>query len=263
MSAETTPTFIGRIGGMFRRSNRIEEISQDSLTALLDGASLETETPAAAEPATQIEPRTTAFLRPWGKREQAIDQLQNGVAALSDLMGSIRDNLERQSNRQDELLTYLSHLPEALQTLPETARVQGETLKAIQHQMEQSNAQQGKVADVLERIHRADAEQRSSLDAVQDRVDIISMQEESIGRNLTLVGTAMESVSRHSETSAKVLSNLHENLTNRDMDLERVIRRQNTRFTTMLTVAIVLSVAALTAVVVFGYLGYETLNHMR
>ena len=48
----------------------------------------------------------------------------------------------------------------------------------------------------------------------------------------------------------------------RDGELERVIRQQNTRFTTMLSVAIVMSMAALTAVVVFGYLGYQTLSHM-
>jgi hypothetical protein len=40
----------------------------------------------------------------------------------------------------------------------------------------------------------------------------------------------------------------------RDAELERVLRRQNTRFTTMLIVAIVLSVAALTAVAMVGYL---------
>ena len=56
---------------------------------------------------TVVEPRST-FLRPWARRDAAIENLQNGLVALSDLMGSIRSNLERQSNRQDEVLHYLA-----------------------------------------------------------------------------------------------------------------------------------------------------------
>jgi len=43
------------------------------------------------------------------------------------------------------VLAYLSHLPEALRTLPESSRVHGETLKAIHQQLEQQNIQQDKL----------------------------------------------------------------------------------------------------------------------
>ena len=61
---------------------------------------------------TGPEPRST-FLRPWAKRDAAIEQLQSGVGALADLMTGIKDNLERTAKRQDELVQYLSHLPGA------------------------------------------------------------------------------------------------------------------------------------------------------
>ena len=49
----------------------------------------------------------------------------------------------------------------------------------------------------------------------------------------------------------------------RDGELERVLKRQNTRFTTLLTVAIVLSISALTAVSTFGYLAYEAMFKIK
>ena len=85
-------------------------------------------------PQTQIATRGS-FLRPWAKRDAAIANLTHGFQTLTDLMVAVRDNLEQQNRRQDELIRYMSHLPEAIQLIPETARAQGETLKAIHQQI--------------------------------------------------------------------------------------------------------------------------------
>ena len=53
------------------------------------------------------------------------------------------------------------------------------------------------------------------------------------------------------------------NLDQRDKQLENILHRQGTRFTTMLAIAIFLSIAALAAVTVMGYLGFEALQKVR
>jgi len=50
------------------------------------------------------------------------------------------------------------------------------------------------------------------------------------------------------------LESLRENLKSRDGELERVIQRQNVRFTTLLIAAICVSITALAAVLVMGYM---------
>ncbi|HWE02311.1 MAG TPA: hypothetical protein VG326_07840 [Tepidisphaeraceae bacterium] len=261
----TLTTFFGRLGNMFRRPTH--DLATEQSVA---------EQPAASEVSSSHdlsaitggpdnhdsgETRTT-FLRPWTRRDQGIEHLQVGMSALTDLMATIRGNLERDAQRQDEILAYLSRLPQAIDSLPETSRVQGETLKAIQQGIDQQNAQQSKLAEVLERIVQADDEHREALLGVRDRADTIAQREQEIGRSLSTASVALETVSKNSESSARVLENLRDNLSSRDSDWESVIRRQNTRLTTMLTAAIVMSMAALTAVVVFGYLGYQTLSHI-
>ena len=86
-------------------------------------ASAANESASRVSPSQVIEPRST-FLRPWAKRDAAIENLQGGINAIGDLMNGIRNHLEQQSRRQDELLGYLSHLPAALEQLPESNRVQ-------------------------------------------------------------------------------------------------------------------------------------------
>jgi hypothetical protein len=254
MNGQLSTNFFGRIGSLFRKPG-LDGVIRRSLPAP-DGGS------GPGEPGESGEQRA-AFLRPWSRRDQAIDQVQNGVAALTDLIGTIRETLDRQSDRQDELMQCLALLPKALDALPESNRVHGEALRVIQTGIEQQNAQQGKLATVLERMSRDDTGHARVLDSVREKIDMIGMHEEAISHSLTSVSKALASVSTNSESSSRVLENLKANIGTRDGELERIIRKQNTRFTTMLTVAIVLSMAALTAVVVLGYLGYESLSRMH
>ena len=237
-------TFFGKLGSFFRGGSNV----QGDLPLVQHGENGDS--------------RST-FLRPWAKRDQAIENLQNGFNTLTGLMGSIRDNLETQNSRQQELMSLLSQLPQSLEGLPEASRVQSETLKAIHQQLATQNGHQNKLGDILERISQASAEQRRTLDALDERFETVTQHDAAISQNLSSVGNALQSMSKNSAASAEVLNQMKENTSARDAELERILHRQGTRFTTMLAVAIFLSVAALVAVSVIGYLGFEALNKMK
>ncbi len=202
---------------------------------------------------TALETRTT-FLRPWAKRDAAIQQLQDGFTTLTDLMGAIRDNLEKQNERQDELMNALSQLPQMLESLPESNRMQSETLKAIHQQIQSHGAQQERLGDILNKIGANSGEQKQMVDALRDRVEDLHKADTSIADYLSNVGSALKDVSQNSASTTQVLSSMRDNIDSRDGELQRVIHRQGTRFTTMLATAIFLSIAAITAVCVMGYL---------
>lgn len=235
-------TLLGRLGRFFRRHS-------DSDLPLADNGD--------NTGLQRVEASRGTFLRPWARRDQAIQNLQHGFDALTDLLQSVRDNLDRQSERQDELLEYLSHLPEALKALPESSRVQAETLKAIHQQLAAGNGQQTKLADILERLSNASAADKETLDELGGRLDDLSRHDQRISDTLGSVGTAMESVSTTSASSAQVLQQVRDNINSRDGQLERILLKQNTRFTTMLSIAIFLSITALAAVCVVGWLMYN------
>jgi ABC-type transporter Mla subunit MlaD len=157
----------------------------------------------------------------------------------------------------------LSQLPQSLESLPASNRVQAETLKAIHQQLATQNGHQTKLGDILDRISQASTENRKSLDALDDRFETFSQHDAAISQNLSSVGSAMETVSRNTSTSAELLGQMKENITARDGELERILHRQGTRFTTMLSVAIFLSIAALVACSIIGYLGYAALAKIK
>lgn len=237
-------TLLSRIGSWFKKSqhNRL-----DGELPLNDNGS------SNGGGGGIIETRST-FLRPWARRDQAIANLQEGFNTLTELMSAVRDHLADQTQRQDELLKYLSHLPQALQNASEANRVQNDTLRAIHAQMESAGERQQELTEFLDKLTQASTGQHEVLGALRERIEGVAEQDRLISDTLHGVGSALQSVSKTSHSSAEVLQQLRDNINSRDGQLERVLQRQNTRFTTMLAIAIFLSVAALVAVGVVGYL---------
>jgi uncharacterized phage infection (PIP) family protein YhgE len=265
--------FMSRIGAWFRKNPSLPEEppvnGEDGVEPILSGGSDPNDSQdeyknedVQMNTAPEAEPRVT-FLRPWAKRDNAMDNLQRGIGALSDLLVSLRDNMEKQSERQEQLLGHLAGLPEALRALPEASRMQTEALQAIHGQIERQTEQQSRLGDVLDRLSIADEQQSGTLEALRQTVSSLNDHDQAISQNMQSLGSALASMSGNSQSSAQVLEQLRDNSARRDGELERVLKRQNTRFTTLLTVAIVLSIAALTAVSTFGYLAYEAMTKIK
>ncbi|MBC7785094.1 MAG: hypothetical protein H7144_14765 [Burkholderiales bacterium] len=195
-----------------------------------------------------------SLFRPFAKRDAALQSLQAGFVTLTDLMVGIRENLESQGKRQHELLEHLARLPAVLEQLPESARVQGETLKALHQQLSSQNEQQLRLTEILDHVSKSSTTQKDVLEDIQERVDRMRQTDEQIANNLVNVGTTMQELGRSTNTGAQILENMRDNITSRDNELQQVLLKQGTRFTVMLSIAIFLSIAALVAVSVIGYL---------
>jgi hypothetical protein len=233
-----TETFLHRIGRLFKRPAKPNGDSHD-------GQDQNPSVTLEAQPIT---------LRPWRKNSAAIAHLQDGFQSLTQLMDEIRQNMVSQSRRQDELIGYLSALPKLLESIPESGRLHAETLQAIQTQLQRHGDHQETLGEILEKLAESGGDQKDLLEGLRERVETLNAQDKAMADSLGSVSASLEQSTRHSVAGTQVLESLRENLKSRDGDLEKVIQRQNARFTTLLIVAICISVAALVAVGVVGYL---------
>ena len=227
-------TIVSRVRGWFRKS-RMDDVGLTDMPA-------------------ETSVQSTSLFRPFARRDSAMQSLQQGFVTLTDLMVGIRENLENQGRRQDQLLTELAKLPAMLEQLPESARIQGETLKALHQELSQQHVQQQRLTEILDHVSKSNTSQREVLDGMSDRMDRMRQTDEQISNNLTSVGTTMQELGKNTTTSAQIMETLRDNMASRDNDLQQVLMRQGTRFTVMLAVAIFLSIAALVAVSIIGYL---------
>jgi ABC-type transporter Mla subunit MlaD len=224
------PSFMSRIAGWFRWNR-----SDDSLPLEKETFALEVKTPA----------RRGWFFQRDSRRDAAMESLQRGFDDLTRLITSIRDNMDQQTRRQDELLSFVSQLPELLETLPESLRTQGETLRAIVTQLQQQMEHQARLGQVLGQLADADADHHQRIGAMDQRLEAMTMQSQTISATLRQVGASLDSAGRASEATAETIRQIQEKISTRDEQLESVLRTQNTRFTTMIAAAIAIAIAAL------------------
>jgi DNA repair exonuclease SbcCD ATPase subunit len=241
-----TETFLNRIGRIFKRNAKSNGNGTSAVASSDSGDE--------SSPRTELMESRGTLIKPWGRNNQAISQLQEGFQSLTELMGAIKSNMEAQNARQDQLLAHLSHLPKVLETIPESNRLQGETLKAIHQQLVHQAGQQATLGEILGKLSESDGDQKDLLEGLRERVETLNHQDKAMADSLNTVGSALESVSKNSATSAEVLGHLRDNMKSRDSDLEKVLHRQGARFTTMLAIAIFLSIAALAAVCIMGWM---------
>jgi uncharacterized phage infection (PIP) family protein YhgE len=248
------PTIFARVGRWFRKP--LEEDGNGNGNGHTDAIDGGTSTDSTG---TSLTESRGMLLRPRRSRNdpgygEAIANVQTGLNSLTGLMGAIQTHLETQNRRQEELIQHLATLPKVLDAIPDSMRLHGETIKAIHEQIANQTQQQEKLSEILSSMNRSGTEQIQTLDGLKARVDAISMHDQAITDNLKNVGTAMQTVSENSTTSAEVLQQLRHQLSGREDELQRVLQRQGTRFTTLLSIAIFLAMSALTAVVVLAWM---------
>lgn len=255
--SDDQPTFLSRVSSWLKRKGNGNGGGRDSALPLERHAHEMDREHHGDEPAVgtmldRVTVRRPSIFRPFARRDAAIQSLQSGFQSMADLMGTIRENLETQGRRQDQMLSYLSNLPEILQSLPETHKVQTETLKSIGQQIESQVEQQRRLTDILDKVSDSGTQQREFLEQLHGRVETLGETNEAISENLRQFGASMENVGKNTDSSAQILQQLRDNLNARDTEIQSILQRQNARLTIMLTVAIILSVASIAAVVVMG-----------
>ena len=238
-------TLISRVKNWFNKPHIDGRIEDGELT------DLPANTERSPHPETDSRP---SLFRPFARRDNAIQSLHAGFVTLTDLMVGIRENLEQQGKRQDELLEHLSKLPAVLEQLPESNRMQGETLKALHQELSAQHSQQHRLTEILDHVGKSSTQQRDVLEGLQERVERMRTTDEQIASNLVNVGSTMQELGRSTQTGAQILESMRDNMSSRDNDLQHALAKQGTRFTVMLSIAIFLSVAALVAVAIIGYL---------
>lgn len=171
----------------------------------------------------------------------------DSLAPLTDVLVSVREAVERQSQRHEELMTYLSHLPKAMELIPENSKLQSEALAAIRQHLENQGTQAKQMATILDKVGQATVDQRRILDSVRQRLDMLAENDQKVAEHFSTFSTALVSSADTTKVAGELLRSLEANIRTRDEALERILTIHQTRHTWMLAAAIAMATAALVA----------------
>lgn len=202
---------------------------------------------------TALSSRSTGLFRPFARRSEPSPASSDTVAALTDLLVSMREAIDRQGQRHEELMNTLSQLPKAMELVPENSRLQAEALAAIRQHLENQGTQARQMSTILEKVGQASVDQRRILDAVRERLDTLADHDQKVAEHFNNFATALATSSDTTKLAGKVMESLKENVRQRDESLERIIQTHQRRHTALMIAAVVLSAAALVAATVGVY----------
>lgn len=191
------------------------------------------------------EPKTRKLFRPFTRVEPATEN----SGAITDLLVTMRETLDRQGQRHDELMTYLSQLPKAMEMIPENSRLQAEALAAIRQHLENQGSTARQLTSVLEKIGQASTDQRRIFDAVRSRLDMLAENDQRVVEHFQSFANAITTASDTTRAVGEVLQSQRD----RDARIEKTLESQGRRHTVLMSVAVGLSAAALLAACVAGY----------
>lgn len=210
---------------------------------------------------TLLPSRRSVF--PWKRAGANIDIIESRLSAVTALMVALRSAIDQQTQRHDELLTYLSQLSHALQAIPDTSRVQSETLRVLHQQIAYQNAQYKQLAEVLRKVGDSDAEQHTIVEGLRERVENLYETDQTIRQTITGMDTAVRQVSMNSQTSTLVLERLRDNFVNHETDLDKSFRKQGRRMFIALIICMVLSTASIITVVMVVWRSLDAIEQLK
>lgn len=185
----------------------------------------------------------------WPLSRAGADESQT---SLTDLLVSLRESMDRQSQRHEELMTYLTHLPRALELIPENAKQQAEALAAVRQYLENQRTQASQLSTILDKVGQATIDQRRILEAVRQRLDVLAENDQKVAEHFNSIATAMSTSNETTRLAGDVLKSLEGTLRQRDESIERLLRSHQGRHTWMIAAALGASAAALLVAIVVG-----------
>lgn len=213
-------TFLGKIGGMFRRHR---EPVMRQLPARTSDESQRTERPAAPS-----------------------------AAAVAELMRSIKDGLDSSAQRQAEMIALLRQLPDTLRQIPETARLQSQAIERLGEQIRQQQETQARIVEALENLGQTSERSQTAMTLVGERLDAMRETDGQMVATLQQVGTTLSDINSVGTKNLQSSEAIREAILRREEQLDRIIKNRQSWIAALVIVALLMSGLAFAGLIVMA-----------
>jgi hypothetical protein len=203
--------------------------------------------------ATGTDSANPAVLRrvgPAGMVPEGSYKLQQSYDSLLDTVQSLRQSLDGQARRQDELLKRLSTLPHAVETLPQTSKMQSDMLKMINDRLAMHGEQQRRVSDVMNTLGASGKEQGQTLESIREQIETGNEIDRQLVESFNRFSMMIDRLHVANNHAVECLQQVRDSYATTSMQMQEWIEKSRSRNTWLIGGAFVLSATAVVAVIV-------------
>lgn len=195
-------------------------------------------------------PERPGPLARWARRDQAIQQLQEGYEKVTRVMEDIQTHLAQQGERSERLCSALEQIAKAMAETPQIARQQAQTLDQIAAQIEVGNARAQQLAEIVNELPRATRSQTETLSGINRQLEISNEQGIVASQTIDKLGTTLKTIGEATQTHGEIIREMSVRAAEQGKQMNELIAQQSRRFMWVFGVTIFMTLAAIAAAVV-------------
>ena len=201
--------------------------------------------PAAAASNNSAKPSILARVTGNAKREQSVNQLQEGFTEVVDLIRTVRVHLDQQADRSDRLLSLMENLPGALEAIPEASRNQSRMAESMASHADQQNKAITRLNETLGSMATASEHQSQVMGVLQQQIESSRRTDEQLLGSFSAVNQTLIQLSQSSQASVQTLRKVTDQSDRSSQRIEDLMRRNSRTMTTMAIVGWTLAATGL------------------
>jgi len=221
---------------VFSARRRSPDQAAESMREMIDPPKPQPE-PVVDADASEVKPVRSGLLSrfkkemPGAKRDAAIAHLKEGYDEVVDLMRTVRGHLTNQSERSQKLLEMMRHMPEALQSLPETNRNQSRMLEVIQTHLEQQRRHGEQFAESMRALTRVTEQQNQIMGVIQQHMDASAATDNKLLGSFNAMNQTLENLNESTRSTSTNLRELNERAESSERRTQEMIDRTSKQMT--------------------------------
>jgi len=177
-------------------------------------------------------------------------KLQQSYDSLLDTVQQLRQSLDGQAKRQEELLNRLSTLPHAVETLPQTSKMQSDMLKMINERLGMHAEQQRKVSEVMNTLGASGKEQGAALESIREQIETGNEIDRQLVESFNRFSMMIDRLHVANNHAVECLQQVRDSYASSAMQMQEWIEKSRSRNQWLIGGAFMLSAVAVIAVIV-------------
>jgi len=230
-------TFWSRVGRMLRTGRRSTE--RRDLPAIGDDGLLADGPPSESGEYEAVAASTEKPLLRWSRRDQVLQQLQEGYQRVAELIDAMQRHQVEQGNRTERIAVSLDHLARTMSDLPAASREQSKTLNSIASHLEVTNFRTQQLAESISELPGATKAQSEVLARMSRQFEMTGETNVHLRHALDALSRAVDSLRDSGQMQAELLRRFQLEGQQREGRLADLIAQQQGRFTLLFVVALV------------------------
>ena len=176
------------------------------------------------------------------KKQKPLVAIEEGFNRLTDVIREMNDNVSLHREQAADLNHKVTMLAE---TLPEGLTRQNKALTELAEYMKMQAIRQDQIADLMKSLPEDSRKQLEQLSEISGNVEKSLQNQNSQVEAFNDFNTNIRSVSEHSQAQAASLANIGQMMEENEKHLQEMITTQNSRFSMLFMMTIIMAVAAL------------------